>query len=111
MKNDNGDIITGSDAILKEEIDFYSKLYTSDNGIDGNDDIYEKLGIDVNDVPKMSHDDASSCEGIITLGECTSVVRSMANNKSPGCDGFPVEFYKMFWLSHLIIHLVMICYR
>lgn len=31
-----------------------------------------------------------------TLKECSEAVFEMKNNKSPGLDGLPVEFYKMF---------------
>ncbi len=96
LKNNAGNIVTGSDAILKEEVDFYSNLYTSCNNIDCND-MYELLNINNNDIPKVSNDEANSCEGEITLGECATAVKSMANNKSPGSDGYPIEFYKMFW--------------
>ena len=38
-----------------------------------------------------------SCEGAITLNECTMALARMENNKSPGLDGICVEFYKKFW--------------
>ena len=38
-----------------------------------------------------------SCEGEITPGECLLALKSMDNNKTPGSDGLPAEFYKMFW--------------
>ena len=31
--------------------------------------------------------------------ECSEAVLGMKNNKSPGIDGLPIEFYKMFWKS------------
>ena len=31
------------------------------------------------------------------LKECSEALSQLKNNKSPGCDGFPVEFYKFFW--------------
>ena len=36
-------------------------------------------------------------EGIITLQECLSVLKSMPNNKTPGTDGIPTEWYKFFF--------------
>ena len=38
-----------------------------------------------------------SCEGPITLSEIKSVIKNAKNNKSPGCDGIPWEFYKIFY--------------
>ena len=36
--------------------------------------------------------------------EIKNVVISMANNKTPGPDGIPVEFYKIFWtaIGHIV---------
>ena len=33
----------------------------------------------------------------MTLGECANVIKSMPNGKSPGSDGYPIEFFKTFW--------------
>ena len=40
---------------------------------------------------------ASTCEGEITLAECTKALSMMQNNKSPGSDGLTTEFYRAFW--------------
>ena len=37
------------------------------------------------------------CEGEFTENECLQAQKSMENSKSPGDDGIPAEFYKMFW--------------
>ena len=39
----------------------------------------------------------TSLEGEITLDEASVALKSMKNNKSPGSDGFTVEFFKFFW--------------
>lgn len=39
------------------------------------------------------------CEGKLSLEECGRALKSMANGKSPGGDGFPAEFFKFFWKS------------
>ena len=36
---------------------------------------------------------ASTCEGEITLAECTKTLLMMQNNKSPGSDRLKKEFY------------------
>ena len=33
----------------------------------------------------------------LTLPELTDALREMSNNKAPGTDGFPAEFFKAFW--------------
>ena len=40
---------------------------------------------------------ASTCEGELTLTECTKALKKMQNNKSPGSDGLTKEFYCAFW--------------
>ena len=97
LRNDNGDIIYGIDAILEEEVKFYSNLYTSSINYGNNNNILEKIGITQDDIPKLSIEQATLCEGMITINECINAVKSMPNGKSPGSDGYPIEFYKMFW--------------
>ena len=33
----------------------------------------------------------------ITLDELSAALKNMKNNKSPGSDGFPADFFKVFW--------------
>ena len=42
-----------------------------------------------------------------TLQELSSALKGMANNKAPGTDGFPAEFYKAFWkdLKHFLFKM------
>ena len=47
----------------------------------------------------LTDDEKLKCEGPVTKQEAKSVIKDMKNNKSPGTDGFPVEFYKFFWLD------------
>ena len=37
------------------------------------------------------------CEGLLTEKECLEAVKSMESGKSPGTDGLPTEFDKVFW--------------
>ena len=37
------------------------------------------------------------CEGPLTETECLEGLKSVESNKSPGSDGLPAEFYKVFW--------------
>ena len=46
---------------------------------------------------KLSDLQKQNCEGVLNLLECTDALRVMKNKKSPGSDGFTVEFYKFFW--------------
>ena len=46
---------------------------------------------------KLSDIEKESCEGKISLQECHTALKAMSDNKSPGIDGFTLEFYKFFW--------------
>lgn len=45
----------------------------------------------------LSDSDSGLCEGVVTEEECLRALNSFSNNKSPGIDGLPYEFYKHFW--------------
>ena len=53
--------------------------------------------LDKVNIPTISNDSMSLCDLPITFEEVTAAVKCMANNKSPGPDGIPAEFYKFFW--------------
>lgn len=45
-------------------------------------------------IPLLSEEQKLSCEGQITIEECKGILETFENNKSPGNDGIPSEFYK-----------------
>ena len=48
-------------------------------------------------MPKLCEEEYEECEGKLTLEECRTALKSMSNGKSPGEDGFTVEFYRCFF--------------
>lgn len=42
---------------------------------------------------KLTNDESNNLEGLITYDELGKTLRNMKNNKSPGFDGFTVEFF------------------
>ncbi len=93
LKDEEGNTLSNEKEILAEEHKFYSKLYEKRRNLDGMDEYLENLNI-----PSLNENEKQSCEGLITLAEAASAVKLMKNNKAPGSDGLPIEFYKMFWL-------------
>ena len=93
---DNGEEICNQNEILEEIQNFYKTLYSkSEKSVHNNVDLNEYLkNIDV---PKLSKLEAESLEGHITYTEASQTLKKMKNNKSPGSDGFTVEFLKVFW--------------
>ena len=85
----NGEEIYETKDIIKEVKMFYERLH-SDRQLED----CEILDL-VEDIPTLTVQEKTSLEGEITLDEAS--VKNMKNNKSPGSDGFTVEFFKVFW--------------
>ena len=90
-------IVTGESEILEEQKKFYKLLY-SDNREDNAPMVtLENSFLENDQIPSLSENDKILCEGPLVIKECGEALSQLKNNKSPGCDGFPVEFYKFFW--------------
>ena len=96
-ENDIQKEVIKQEDISVEVENFYKRLYSDNGNVDGETDnkLTDKLK-DYN-VPKLSEDEKESLEGHIDYREASTVLRNMANNKSPGSDGFTAEFFKVFW--------------
>ena len=92
----SGAIKTDPFCILKEQERFYKNLYKS---CTTDPDIALKISSFLNDlhIPTLSEDQKKFCEGKISAEECFRLLDSFDNNKTPGNDGIPIEFYKTFW--------------
>jgi len=94
--DDKGNSIMNPDDILKEEVRYYQKLYTSTIKHMTEEEIsnlYRNFVKDLN-IPNVSNEDM---ELNFDEDELYKVVESFACNKSPGSDGLPIEFYRKFW--------------
>ena len=65
----------------------------------GLNNIFEDIAI-----PKLNSNEASETDGYLSMNELGMALKTMKNNKVPGIDGFPSEFFKVFWskLGHYI---------
>ena len=92
MKNPDGSFASSIVDICDSWVVFYSKLFTAcDTDLPIQDELLGKLP------SSLSHDQASTCDGHITVGEAFSALSGMAKSKSPGSDGLTAEFYLAFW--------------
>ena len=91
----NEKINTNPSNILKELERFYCKLYASGHNVPGIDKKRSSFLADLN-VPKLSEEQKSKCEGKISSKECFDLLDSF-HNKTTGNDGIPIEFYETFW--------------
>ena len=69
--------------------------------------------LDHSDIPKLTPTMSAIMEGPLSIDEVFSVLKTMKNNKSPGQDGFTVEFYRFFWqhLKSFIVRSLNFAYR
>ena len=97
VMTDDNQIIQDPKQILEEQKLFYEKLYKTSGSEFEN--IHKELFLDDTNpfISKPIQEEIDSCEGNITVEECLLVLKNMKNFKSPGLDGFTVEFYKFFW--------------
>ena len=54
-----------------------------------------------------------TCEGVLTEKECLEALKDMESDKTPGTDGLPAEFYKVFWkdISTILIKSLNFAYE
>ena len=57
----------------------------------------ETYSFQQNNQCKIIDDERKRCEGLLTAAECLESLKTMESNKTPGTDGIPAEFYKIFW--------------
>ena len=89
----NGEEIHEVKDIIKEVKTFYERLYS--------DMQVEECEISdlVEDIPTLTLQEKTSLERKITLDEASAALKNMKNNKSPGSDGFTVEFFKILLVT------------
>ena len=94
-------MITGSTEILAELSNHFKELYRKgETPLDTEIDEYLKT----TNMPRLTSTEAQALEEDITLKELGETLMKFSNNKSPGSDGFPYEFYKVFWndIKHFV---------
>ena len=91
----DGQIFTDKENIMRISTKFYKDLYTTDKV---NEKIQDNLLKNVK--TKLSKEAKNNLESPFTIEEVFKAIQSLQSGKSPGLDGFPIEFYKKYW--HLI---------
>jgi exonuclease III len=77
--------------ISREILNFYTNLYTSrEQNLNDFDALSFKKEYDF---PVLTQQSMDNIEGEITYNEAVIALKRMKNNKSPGSDGFTVEFF------------------
>ena len=87
----DGTTTSDPNKILNAQKLFYEKLYKSKQN-QAEDTVFDDLNL-----PKIPAQIKENIQHPITEAEILKNLKAMANNKSPGEDGFPAEFFKFFW--------------
>ena len=97
----NGTIASDINEIKEETRAFYKRLYSAREV----QDVDINTLFNINEIPRLDTFHSDKLEGDITYDEALSILKNMKNNKSPGSDGFTVEFFKFFWsdIGHFIV--------
>lgn len=113
LRKADGTIIDNKNDILQEICSYYTKLYCQKNCYNTTTEDIKKEFLPRESHVKLSKEQKDSCEGLITKAELTEALHKTKNNKSPGIDGIPYEFYKMFWndISKHILESINYSYR
>ena len=91
MINEDGNILTDQKDIKEHVKNFYEALYKEQKNEE------KKVEDLIKHIPKISEDEKEILKGKITLEEAGYALYNMKNGKSPGTDGFTVDFFKFFW--------------
>ena len=92
--------LSSSEDILSALCDHYETLFKQDNINE-----YELANyLEKINCPKLSKSESEYVEQEITIDELGVTLQKLSNNKSPGSDGFPYEFFKVFWryIKHFV---------
>ena len=93
LRDREGKEILNEKQILQEMTAFYKKLYTSKKKRTEDHAHYlNKL-----QVPVLEEDEKEELDRKIGLLELGKAVKELKNAKTPGINGIPVDFYKIFW--------------
>jgi len=76
---------------------FLQQAFNSRQRVNLNSERAESFFLENPDILKLSDELSSCCEGKITFQECEPILGAFQLGKTPGNDGIPTEFYKIFW--------------
>ena len=94
LRMEDETIIKNETRILDVIENYFNNLYMSADSTTQDD--YNEYIQDLS-LPRLSDEQRDKMEGFLTNEECKKVLETFQNDKSPGEDGFTVEFYRFFF--------------
>ena len=107
VQTSNGTVVTDQKKILKEVENYYHNLFKSRDYVIQSHNVKEEII-----QAKLKHIPGIVLGNKISVTEIGAVLKKMQNNKSPGIDGIPAEFLKVFWgkLKFFVTNAINNCY-
>ena len=93
LTKEDGNIVHEPKQILEEEERFFKEMYQSKNVSPESANLKHFF----DGLNTLKEEEADTCEGLLTFVECTNSLKQFKNNKTPGYNGFTIEFYRFFW--------------
>ena len=90
----NGEIINTQKDIPLQVKNLYADLFCCKDNKEKN--MFDLHSL-VSNSRKLTPDESNKLNGPLTVTELSNVLKNIENNKTPGLDGLPADFYKMFW--------------
>ena len=100
IEKQDGSVVKETRQIIQETREFYQNLYASQENKINDTNLNDLLSDQ--DLHKLTKKQADDLEGMLTYDELSNALRQMKNNKSPGADGFSVEFFKTILARHWV---------
>ena len=91
LENDQG-VVVGDDQLKSHITQFYKNLFGTPNVSE-----ITLMENQISDIPQVSQEENDVLVSEFTEDEVREAVFQMEHNKAPGPDGFPAEFYQVFW--------------
>ena len=89
LLTEDGEEIVDPKQILNKQRVFYQDLYSVDEDV--NFTLQNSFGV------RVPENIVADQDTQISLADLQEAIKTMNNNKTPGEDGIPVDFYKVFW--------------
>ena len=107
LRKPDGTLVSSPSDLCSSFVAFYSSLFSASCT---DSSVQDSLLANISSF--LSANQASQCEGLLTLGQCHSALLGMARRKAPGSDGLPMEFYVRFWevLGQNLVDVLNTCY-
>ena len=108
LRESDGTIVSDISGLCDSIFSFYSGLFSS---VPTDADACESLLSNM--CSTLTSEQSSLCDGLVSVGECSTALLGVAKRKAPGSDGLPMEFYVKFWdvLGADLVCVLNSCYR